>query len=126
MMIKNYPRAEALCLECKEEIFNPICPECLSKSIMSWAISYPKVALKLNEDIKKYLQKNKKFEGTKCIKCGKNSAYECPYCFTNYVLKKLKKATKDKRIIHEYLTYFDFDLEHTGYWNEKEMLEQEL
>lgn len=121
-----FPRAQALCLECKEEIFNPLCPECLAKSIMSWAVNYPSIAIKLNEEIKDYLEKNKKFEGSLCIKCKKYKAYECPYCFTNYVLQKLKKITNDKKIILQYLTYFNFDLEHTGYWKEKEELEAEL
>lgn len=126
MIQKNFSWAEALCLECKEEIFNPLCPECLAKTVMSWAVNYPKIALSLNESIKHYLEKNKKFEGMLCFKCKKHTTYECPYCFTNYVWKKLKKITKDKRILHEYLTYFNFDLEHTGYWKEKELLEEEL
>jgi len=121
-----FSRAEVLCLECKEEIFNPLCPDCLSKSIMAWAVNYPKIALKLNDKIRKYLEQNKKFKGSLCLKCNKEKTFECPYCFTNFIYKELKKITKDKAILFQYLTYFNFDLEHTGYWKEKELLEQEL
>ena len=117
---------DPICLVCKEEITNPICPECLARTIIAWAVNYPKIALKLTEPIKTYLDKTRTFEGMQFIKCEKYKAFECPYCFTNFIYKELKKITKDKRILHEYLTYFNFDSKHTGYWKEKELLEQEI
>lgn len=111
MVQKTIPDAEALCLECKEEIFNPICPECLVKNIDIWLEKYPEVKTAVLPAIKKALKQNKYNNLTKCIVCGKKNVFECPYCFSHFVYKILKKATKNRNILKEYLEFFNYDFE---------------
>ena len=77
--------------------------------------------------IKEYVQKTKSIsdkrgKATKCIICKKQRAFLCPYCFTEYVLDLLKKLKISKIILQEFLQFFNYDFEHTGYYKEAEKL----
>lgn len=65
---------------------------------------------------------NRTYEGTSCIKCKNNSAIVCPYCFTEYVLQELKKLEANKIVLKEFFVFFNFDFDHTGYYDEGEKL----
>lgn len=125
MMLKQYYNAAGLCRECKEAIFNPLCPRCLSGEINSWLCSYPSLRIlktKITTKINK-LVNNKSFNnGNKCAVCKKNSAFLCPYCFTKLVLDELKKEGAPNSVLKEFLQFFNFDFEHTGYSKEAEKL----
>ncbi|MEM2478987.1 MAG: hypothetical protein QXS07_02590 [Candidatus Pacearchaeota archaeon] len=116
---------DELCLECKEAIFTPICPECLAKAIEVWMSEclkgkkYEKLRREIRDEIKASLKL--KFPSTKCIKC-KGNVFMCPYCFTERVYKVIKKSKLSKAektlIIENFLTFFNFDFDHTGYSKE--------
>ena len=114
------------CLECKEAVYNPICPACLALQVEAWLASYPYKELrnKILAEIKDYVKKTNNLAGkaTQCIACRKAKASLCPYCFTNYVFNLLKKMKISKIILKEFLQFFNYDFEHTGYSKEAEKL----
>ncbi len=124
----NYMPSERFyeCLDCREAIFNPLCPTCLTTQIEVWlssVSSYPQKA-KVLKTIKDYVKKanNLADESTTCISCRKQQASLCPYCFTNYVFNLLKKMKANRIILKEFLQFFNYDFEHTGYSKEAEEL----
>ncbi len=113
------------CLDCKEAVFNPICPFCLAEHIEIWLSSYPSdIRKKILPQINEYIKKTNNLAGksTKCIICNKKRVSICPYCFTEYVLNYLKKLKVSNIILKEFLQFFNFDFEHTGYSKEAEKL----
>lgn len=113
--MKSYK--DVLCLECGEEVFNPLCPDCLAREIKVWLNEKPpRLRKQVETEIKNILKFCKNNEGyTKCISCKGNKVFLCPYCFTERVYRKLKDSKASKREMKEFLSYFNFDLEHTGY-----------
>jgi len=113
-----------LCDVCSEAVTNPICPFCLATEIEAWMTLYPNLRHDLTPYLNKYLKQigSRITEYTQCIKCGNKRAAVCPYCFTEYVLRSLKKIKVNKIILREFLDFFNFDLEHTGYSHEAEKL----
>jgi len=114
---------QVLCLECREEIFNPICPRCVSSEIAVWMLSQGKKAKQaIKNEIKNILKGNNEHDYTKCIVCKGHDTFVCPYCFTERVYNSLKKARVGKKVLAEFLALFSFDLEHTGYAKDAEKL----
>jgi len=111
------------CLNCHEAIFNPICPECILKQLKSWINIYPGLK-KVEKNIITFVRRNRIFNNNSqtCITCHKNSAYICPYCFTEHIYNLLKQARITKAILSEFLLLFNYDFEHTGYYKEGEKL----
>jgi hypothetical protein len=116
------------CIECHEAIYNPLCPFCLAKEVQVWLASYPdkKIKDKILQNIRKYLMtihklSIKRGKATKCAVCGKRASL-CPYCFTNYVYNLLKELDVNRIMLKEFLQFFNFDFEHTGYYKEAEKL----
>ena len=105
-------------MECKEEIFNPICPSCLSQEVRDWLVGKEKRIIKI---VEKELGKILMFKTNKkgCIRCDSDT-FMCPYCFTERIYLKLKKEKATREILKEFLTLFNFDLEHTGYSKDME------
>ena len=128
MAFQFYPASERFyeCVNCQEAIFNPICPVCLTTQLEAWLSSISSYPLKkkLIEKIKKYVERTDNLAGetTKCIACGNPRASLCPYCFTNYVFNVLKEMNVSREIIKEFLQFFNYDFEHTGYSKEAEKL----
>ncbi len=124
MLLKNYDTNARLCMECKEAIFNPLCPSCITREINSWLQQYPKVKKKINGRVDDFVNKNKflKNKGEKCVVCRRDSVFLCPYCFTEFVLSELKKLKISRSLVREFLQLFNFDFEHTGYYKEAEKL----
>lgn len=114
------------CLDCKEAIYNPICPSCLAFQIQVWLSSISSYPLKkkIIEKINQYIKKTNNLAGhaTQCVSCKKPTASLCPYCFTNYVFNLLKEMNVHTTILKEFLQFFNFDFEHTGYSKEAEKL----
>jgi len=112
------------CLNCKEPIFNPLCPECIAKGFEQWISRYPDAKNKTLANIKEFLKRNQRFNNNsqKCVVCRRKSVYLCPYCFTEFLLTTLKKTQADKKIIGEFLFLFNFDFDHNGYYKEGEKL----
>ena len=113
------------CLECDESVSNPLCPICMTQEIDAWLASYPsEIRNKIIKQLKDYVKKthNIKGESTKCITCNKKTASLCPYCFTSYAYKELKKLKVARMILKEFLQFFNYDFEHIGYSKEAERL----
>ncbi len=124
MILNNYSASEPqfLCEVCSEAVTNPICPSCITTEIKVWLTLYPNLSFELMPVLERYLQLLEELphESTICIKCGNKNASVCPYCFIEYVLRQLKKINANKIILNEFLEFFNFDLEHTGYSEEAE------
>jgi len=106
-------------------VTNPLCPSCLTKEIDAWSTLYPDLREKLLPKLNNYLNQSEDhivFEATKCIKCNETRGIVCPYCFTDFVLRELKRIKANKIILREFLEFFNFDLDHTGYSKEAEKL----
>lgn len=115
-----YPASEQRfyeCLLCKEIIYNPLCSTCLAGQVEVWLTSYPDLNKKLMPNIKKFIKEinNEIDEALTCVCCKQKRAAVCPYCFTEYVLGQLKKLDVNKQILREFLMFFDFDYDGTGY-----------
>jgi len=127
-----------LCLECNEEIFNPICPPCIAKSMKSWIknkinknTKIGKVnkyrdtkLIRLYHYINKIIKQQNQFtnNATICICCNRASVYLCPYCFTEAIYNKMKQMKIKKQLLAEFIYLFNFDVEHTGYSKDFEEL----
>ena len=121
-MIKKhyYPASEQRfyeCLVCQEAIYNPLCQNCLNNQIEVWLTRYPDLDKKLRNKLKKFVQgiNNSLDEGLTCQACKSKKAAICPYCFTEYVLSQLKKVNANKQILREFVKFFNFDYDGTGY-----------
>ena len=119
-MIQN--NSHGLCLECNEGIFNPICPNCLAREMRAWIRSNgfnKKIGNKITEFAN--LAKNNFIdEGVECAICKSNQTSICPYCFTSKIYRFLQKLKVKRKILEEFLTYFNYDFEHNGYSKEFE------
>ena len=112
------------CLVCDEAVYNPLCQACLEKQIEAWLSSYPKIKAKLIPSLRKYLiaVHNEMDGAITCVACKKNRAAVCPYCFTEYVFLKLKLLRADNVILREFLQFFNYDFDRTGYTEEADKL----
>ena len=115
------------CIECNEVIYNPICHECLAKEFIEWLSQNKgnKKLIKVGKEIQKFLKQNKKLNKgySKCISCNRENVFLCPYCFTEYIYKKLKELKVGKKLLGEFITLFNFDLHHEGYYKDFEGIE---
>ncbi len=113
-----------LCDVCSIAVTNPLCPACLAVEVEAWLTLYPDLRRQLLPKIKRYIENisEKTIEFTQCIKCGNKTASVCPYCFTESILKELKRLEANKIILSEFFQFFNFDFEHTGYSKEAEEL----
>ena len=117
------------CLECGEPVTNPICPDCLFREFEVWVAKYPRIGRKVVKRLKKFLSIRENFEedSQTCVVCKNNSAYLCPYCFTDFVLSVLRDAGASEIVIRDYLEFFNFDFGDFsgkwGYFNEIEKLD---
>ncbi len=109
-----------MCDVCSEAVTNPICPYCLAEAISAWLTLYPNLREELMPKLKNYLNKisGRLLNYTICIKCKSKRAMVCPYCFTEFVLRELKKLNVSPMVLKEFFEFFNFDLHHTGYSNE--------
>jgi len=111
-----------MCDVCSEAITNPICPFCLTTEIEAWLTLYPHLRKDLLKKIHEYLNNISNIittYGTTCIKCNEKRAHVCTYCFTDFVYRELMKLPSGKFVMNEFLEFFDFDFDHTGYSENK-------
>lgn len=127
MINYNFSNNEAqfLCDVCSIAVTNPICPACLIQEIEAWTTTYPDLKENLMPKLYEYLHQEQEriiFQATRCIKCNEEIGIVCPYCFTNFVFLELKKLKVSKLVLKEFLEFFNFDFDHTGYSIEAERL----
>jgi len=114
------------CLDCREAVYHPLCPTCLSLQVDAWLSSLSTYPLKekILKNMKLYVEKTNNLAGdsTICISCKKPRASLCPYCFTEYIFNLLKDMKVNRIILKEFLQFFNYDFEHTGYSEEAEKM----
>lgn len=113
-----------LCDVCSIAITNPICPSCILEELKAWLTLYPALSKEILPRLNTYLRnlEQRHSDATMCIKCKELDASVCPYCFTERALRELKSVEASKIILREFLQFFNFDFEHTGYYKEAEKL----
>lgn len=104
---------KAECVMCEEPITNPICPACLQEGVRQWLLEQrqEELADEVDELTRNVFANSGE---TFCIKCD-NSMALCAYCYTNEVFGLIKQHP---RLVKNYLSYFNFDLDHLG-WEEE-------
>ena len=119
-MLPNYYSTHGICVECSEGIVNPICPKCLAHEIKEWL----KIADFEDNDkanvwqiLDRVLNENFLLEkvSSQCIICRKKDDYMCPYCFTEKILDSLRREKVSGKVIGQFLEFFNFDFDRTGY-----------
>ena len=98
------------CVACEEEITNPLCPQCLHEEMRQWL-------LEQGEDRRAATVGSFPVPGngeTTCIKCHAPMAI-CTYCCTRDALPLVRD---DRKLLAQYLLYFNFDLGHLGWEQE--------
>lgn len=115
---------QVMCGDCSQAVTNPLCPFCLSIEVEAWLTLYPNLRRQLLPKIRKFLDRieDRAYDSTRCIKCNEESTEVCPYCFTDFVLKELQKMNVASVILSEFLEFFNYDLDHCGYYREAEDL----
>lgn len=101
-------------MDCGEAIINPICPFCLEKEIEVWLNkkSQKELIISIKNKTNNLFKAVKNENNLKCILCSKELD-TCPYCYTEFIYELLKKIKPE--LVEEFITYFNYDLEHTGY-----------
>lgn len=126
MVTKHYyPASEQTfyeCILCQEAIYNPLCQNCLAQQIDVWLTRYPDLAKKIKPKLKKFVQNinNDLDEAITCAACKEKKAAICPYCFTEFMLGQLRKMQANKQILREFVRFFNFDYDGTGYTSSSE------
>ena len=90
-----------MCVECDEVITNPICSDCLAKTMQVMVAEY-------DQQLAKEIVGFSMEEGvTTCIHCGKSMSL-CAHCFSLDIYEFLQEKRPD--IAEEFVSRFDFDL----------------
>lgn len=112
-MLKSFSDSRGICVECNEGIYNPVCPSCLSREVEAWLDG-----ARLGKEIKgkiKRIKDRDELGGVRCAICKEQETSICPYCSTRHIYDALLTAGASKKVVEEFLTFFNFDLEHSGY-----------
>jgi len=98
---------------CQEAITNPICPACLQEGVQQWLLEQRQD--ELADEVAELTRGVFANTGTTfCIKCDSVMGL-CAYCYTKEVFLLIKSRP---RLVSQYLTYFNYDLEHLGWERE--------
>lgn len=112
------------CVECGKSIYNPVCPQCITDEFVSWLDNYNKLKGKkeMIKEVNGFIKRHKDFEShsENCISCGNERVFMCPYCFTRYLFRVVKRNNPE--LLPEFLVLFNYDFNHSGYWKEGERL----
>ena len=100
--MKSAQILDALCIECREGITNPICPECLAKEIEEWK-PWLKPILSAPDKVA---------EGVRCMFCGKLMSI-CAHCYTKDIYDYL--IEEEPEIAEEFMDIFNFSIKEELY-----------
>ncbi|MFH1307510.1 MAG: hypothetical protein ABIH72_01530 [archaeon] len=119
MLINN----DITCIECKEAIYNPLCPFCLAEGVEAWLENKTTTVRRVvANEIKRVLRARKFSNSVQCVACNQNRTFLCPYCFTEVIYYKLKEIKVSQEVLEEFMALFNFDFEHGGYYKDAEKL----
>lgn len=103
---------DAECVVCRHVITHPICGACLGEEMQEWLQeTEPALLGELRATAEEMLLPHGK---VKCILCKTNMDI-CSYCFTNHILDWLFDYPE---LVPEFLQFFNFDLQFSGYAEE--------
>lgn len=87
---------DAICIECREGITNPICPECLAKEMESW-----------NEEMISILIRPETYvgDGVRCLFCGTPMTI-CAHCYS----RDIYDSIEDDQMAEEFMEVFNYGL----------------
>jgi len=104
--VRQLEEANQMCVLCDEAITNPICLDCLEKSMEQWAEAIkPAIVNGLAE--KAWLFKSYTHEGTKCVVCG-NNINICAHCFCKDIYEWLQKEYSETT--ESFLVCFNYEI----------------
>ncbi len=106
------------CLDCGEPIQNLLCPNCIAKHFEQWLNKYPKLKNKILKQVKKFINAHNYDDYSTCSACGKNTVYNCPYCFIEYLFELLKEQNATSEALKSFFEFFNYDFGHLGYSQE--------
>ncbi|MFH1590379.1 MAG: hypothetical protein ABIC95_00475 [archaeon] len=104
---------EARCVVCDEAITNPICPECIEKSVKTWLVGVRPQLIGKVENLAE-AGSHMTTGSTRCIQCGQDMVI-CPHCFSRSV-QELIEDEGNPYMEEEFLTFFDYDLRERPYF----------
>ena len=108
------------CVVCRETVTNPVCPSCLSAEIGAWLEeTKPELLERFNEASKE--MDLVLFNEETCILC-KQGMDVCTYCYTEHIFNWLMREKSGKKLMREFLTYFNYDSGLRGYLFKAEKL----
>jgi hypothetical protein len=126
-MIKKF--IDPMCMQCKEAIYNPLCPKCIAREIEVWLKDKPEsVKLHVLEEVSTILNASMEMhelsvvEFQRCLKCHKKTVSLCPYCFAEAIYKKMKNEKVSREILMEFVQLFNFNFGDTYLYREAEKL----
>ena len=105
------------CVICGDHITNPLSPQRLQLQMQVWlAQTSPQLIAPVVKRATE-LVTPLKHANDRCIITGK-AMNVCAYCFTEHVYNWLVETNQPQELVSEYLTYFNFDGEKLGYWQD--------
>ncbi|MDD9953893.1 MAG: hypothetical protein OXR66_06170 [Candidatus Woesearchaeota archaeon] len=97
------------CVVCEEVITNPVCPCCLHEGVGQWLSERGQTKIATQVEWVPHTTGD-----THCIKCDQGMGI-CSYCYMGEMFDVVKQQPA---LIKEFLTFFNFDLEHLGWEQE--------
>lgn len=94
--------ADAVCIECREGITNPICPDCLAREMESWEPKMKSILLTPDFERDTYVG-----DGVRCIFCGRFMSI-CAHCYTRDIYDSVVEEYPE--IAEEFIERFNFGL----------------
>jgi hypothetical protein len=94
--------AQALCINCREGITHPICPDCLAREMESWHPEMKTILLTPDMDTDSYVG-----DGVRCLFCGKAMSI-CAHCYSMDVYDSLIEG--QPALAEEFIERFDYGL----------------
>lgn len=98
--------ANQMCVLCNEAITNPICVDCLGKSMEQWALNMkPEIAKELAEKVG--LFRSYTHKGTTCVVCRKNNNI-CAHCLCSEINNWLMEEHPE--LTESFLVCFNYEI----------------
>lgn len=115
-------RETLLCENCLEQIFHPVCTDCLEGEVVKWLRSSAPFMIpdfkNYSQNLKEMLLENVEEERHEdCTICGeKTHIVLCTYCYIREAYHYLRQFSSS--IADEMTSTLDFDFENMGYFKE--------
>jgi len=104
--VRALKEANQMCVLCDEAITNPICLDCLQRSMEQWALGI-KPGIVQDIKMKSFIFKAYDHEGTTCVVCG-NNINICAHCFCKDIYEWLLE--KHPETAESFLVSFNYEI----------------